>query len=225
MPPSKTESLLPASRGALHFLLKRKGGLHCDTPWVRAVLCHCAFFELLLGVDLDLLSSSQAQPCPHCGGRLHRGDYRRKPRGEPEDLPEGFSIRFSLCCSQDGCRRRLTPFSVRFLARRVYVGAAVVLVAAAMQGLSPARVRRLSKVLRIPPRTARRWLAWWQSTFAESRFFRSIRGLLRQPIEAEALPLGLLDVCARGQPGQTALTVLEPLQPITSCSAPGAQPI
>lgn len=193
--------------------------------WVRAVLCDCVFFELLLGVDLDLLSSSQAQPCPHCGGRLHRGDYRRKPRGEPEDLPEGFSIRFSLCCSQDGCRRRLTPFSVRFLARRVYVGAAVVLVAAAMQGLSPARVRRLSKVLRIPPRTARRWLAWWQSTFADSRFFRSIRGLLRQPIEAEALPLGLLDLCARGQPGQTALTVLKLLQPITSCSAPGAQPI
>ena len=46
-----------------------------------------------------------------------------------------------------------------------------------------------------------------------------------QKWSAEALPLGLLDLCARGQPGQTALTGLKLLQPITACSAPGAQPI
>jgi hypothetical protein len=83
----------------------------------------------LLEVDREALGEAHEQGCPHCGERLDRGDFTRKPRGEPEKgMPEGFPVRFSLCCSRDGCRRRLTPFSRRFLARRVYVGAAVVLV-------------------------------------------------------------------------------------------------
>jgi hypothetical protein len=39
---------------------------------------------------------------------------------------ESFDRRFSLCCGREGCRRRATPPSVRFLGRRVYVGAVVI---------------------------------------------------------------------------------------------------
>jgi hypothetical protein len=45
----------------------------------------------------------------------------------------------SLCCSRDGCRRRMTPPSVRFLGRRVYLGAVLVLVSAMQQGSLPGR--------------------------------------------------------------------------------------
>lgn len=190
--------------------------------WVGTVLRDVAFFSLLLEVDRDAVGHCREARCPHCGGRLDRGDYLRKPRGECEDVPEEFSIRFSLCCSEDGCRRRLTPFSVRFLARRVYVGVAVLLVAAAMQGPSPARVKRLSESFGMAPRTARRWLEWWQTSFAESDLFRSLRGLLRRRVGAEELPRALLDAARQERPWETALKVLELLLPTTSATAPGA---
>jgi len=122
----------------------------------------------------------------------------------------------------DGCRRRLTPVSVRFLARRVYVGVAVLLVAAAIQGPSPARVKRLSEAFGMAPRTARRWLEWWQTSFADSDLFKSLRGLIRRWVGAEELPRALLDAARQGRPRETALKVLQLLGPITSATAPGA---
>jgi hypothetical protein len=194
--------------------------------WVREVLQDGVFFALLLEVDREALGEAHEQGCPHCGERLDRGDFTRKPRGEPEKgMPEGFSVRFSLCCSRDGCRRRLTPFSVRFLARRVYVGAAVVLVAAAMQGPSPARVKRLCALFGMAPRTARRWLGWWQASFAQSHFFKSLRGLLRHAVRPEDLPRALLVALRQPQPRLSALAVLKLLRPITTATAPGALPI
>lgn len=190
--------------------------------WVEAVLREVAFFSLLLEADRQMVEACQALGCPHCGGRLDRSDYPRKPRGEPEGVPADFSVRFSLCCSADGCRRRLTPASVRFLARRVYVGVAVLLVAAAMQGPSPARVKRLSQSFGMAPRTARRWLEWWQTGFAGSAFFKSLRGLMCCQVSAEQLPGTLLDAVRQQRPRETALKALELIGPITSATAPGA---
>jgi len=190
--------------------------------WVRTVLRDAAFFSLLLEMDREAVEVCRDEGCPHCSGRLDRGDYSRKPRGQPEGVAEDFAVRFSLCCSVDGCRRRVTPFSVRFLARRIYVGAAVVLVAAAMQGPSPARVKRLSELFGMAPRMARRWLAWWQTNFAESDFFRSLRGLLRRWVSAEELPRALLEAVRQERPLETTTKVLELLRPITSATAPGA---
>ena len=193
--------------------------------WIRAVLCNSAFFELLLGIDQDLLEDAWRLPCPFCGGRLHRGDFQRKPRGGPASLPEQFATRFSLCCGRDGCRRRLTPFSVRFLARKVYVAAAVVLVAAALQGPSPARLNRLCELFGMTRRTARRWLAWWRTSFAGSDFFKTVRGLLREGVGAATVPLALLELLHRPSASETTLAALRLLEPITSATAPGAQPI
>jgi hypothetical protein len=190
--------------------------------WVGMVLRDVEYFKLLLEMDREALELAQEAGCPCCGGRLDRGDYLRKPRGEPAGVPEGFAVRFSLCCSVDGCRRRLTPSSVRFLARRVYVGVAVLLVAAAMQGPSPARVKRLSESLGMAPRTARRWLAWWQTSFAGGDLFRTLRGLLRRRVSAKALPRELLEAVRPVRPRDKAMKVLEMLRPITSATAPGA---
>lgn len=190
--------------------------------WVGVVLRDAAFFSLLLEVDREMVAACREKGCPHCdGGRLDRGDYARKPRGQP-DVPEEFCVRFSLCCSVDGCRRRLTPASVRFLARRIYVGVAVLLVAAAMQGPSPARVKRLSKSFGMAPRTARRWLAWWQTNFAKSALFKTLRGLLRRGVSAEELPRALVEAVRAARPREKAMKVLEWLGPITSATAPAA---
>ena len=82
------------------------------------------------------MERAAAEPCRYCGGPLHRGDYPRKPRGGlSPSAAEAFGRRFSLCCGREGCRRRATPPSVRFLGRRVYVGA-VVIVASAIVALA-----------------------------------------------------------------------------------------
>ena len=191
--------------------------------WVGTVLRDATFFRMLLEMDREAVEACREARCPRCGGgRLDRGDYLRKPRGEPEGVPEDFAVRFSLCCSVDGCRRRLTPDSVRFLGRRVYVGVAVLLVAAAMQGPSSARVKRLGESFGMAPRTARRWLAWWQANFAASDLFKSLRGLLRHAVSAEGLPRLLLEAVRQDRPRETTLKVLKLLGPITSATAPGA---
>ena len=73
--------------------------------------------QLLEKVDWDLAEQAHQQGCLFCRGKLHRADYDRKPRGGPE-----WDYRYSFCCAQEGCRRRRTPESVRFMGRRVYAG-------------------------------------------------------------------------------------------------------
>jgi len=147
--------------------------------------------ELLEKVDRDLASKAQEGGCEHCGGVLHRGDYPRKPRGGPG---EGWEKRYSFCCSREGCRKRKTPASVRFLGRKVYVGFVVVLVSAMTQGLSEGRVRRLRQTLEIDRRTLARWREWWMRTFVRGAFWRGERGRFRQPVSEENMPLGLVSV-------------------------------
>src|SRR5258708_8521579 len=89
------------------------------------------FFEGLTTIDAAIVARAAEEPCRDCGGPLYRGDYPRKPRGGLLAIAaEAFGRRFSLCCGRDGCRLRATPPSVRFLGRRMYVGAIVVLASA-----------------------------------------------------------------------------------------------
>ncbi len=39
------------------------------------------FFERLRAVDGEIVARAAREPCRHCGGPLHRGDYPRTPRG------------------------------------------------------------------------------------------------------------------------------------------------
>lgn len=185
--------------------------------WMATVLRDPRFFALLLDFDRDLLQQAQEGRCLHCGEALHRGDYERKPRGGPGGLAEGFSTRFSLCCSQ--CRKRLTPPSVRFLGRKVYLGVVVVLVTAMMHGASPPRAARLKRALGVSRRTLKRWLGWWRDSFGKGGFFKSLRGLLRAPIDAATLPLSLLGALDERSLWEATLALLRLLQPITSATA------
>ena len=158
----------------------------------QSVLADGRLYELLLRLDQDLASSTQAEGCRHCGGRLDRADYARKPRGLPPELGTEHTVRLSLCCAAEGCRRRTTPASTRFLGRRVYVGAAVLGITALGSGRRCAAERDLRLQLGLSARTLARWRRWWRDVFAASAFWRSARGQLRTPVAVRALPGALL---------------------------------
>lgn len=172
------------------------------------------FWSFLLDVDRDLARTARAHACP-CGGRLHRADYPRKPRGGPEDLPVACLSRFSFCCERDGCRKRVTPPSVRFLGRRVYLGAVVILVAAMRQGPTPRRIRELSKRFDADRRTINRWRAFWQEYFPLTTFWKVARGRLVPTVKVDVLPLALLEAFVSKQDRSGWKKLLLFLSPIT----------
>ena len=172
-------------------------------------------YELLERVDADLAARAGATGCAHCGGRLHRGDFPRKPRGGP-----AWDKRHSFCCEREGCRKRKTPPSVRFLGRRVYVGVVVVLVAAMMHGVSAQRVERLRDVLGIDRRTLSHWRKWWTETFVQSGFWNGERGRFRRTVQDGLMPLSLVDVFAAGQ-REGLVKLMKFLSPITTGSCQG----
>ena len=139
--------------------------------------------------DADMAEAAAAEGCEHCGElKLHHGDYPRKPRGGPQ-----WERRRSFCCAKEGCRKRKTPPSVRFLGRKVYAGVVVVLVSAMMHGLKPRRVAALRAALRIDERTLARWRAWWLEHFAGSRFWKRARARFLPRLDERLLPRSLVD--------------------------------
>ena len=153
-------------------------------------LTDARFYELLFRFDRDLAEQARARGCPKCGGRLDSARYPRKPKGGPEALgPEHFK-RLSLCC--DVCRRRVTPPSVRFLGRKVYLGAVIVFVTAMLHGPTPSRIARLLEWLDVSWHTIDRWRRWWRDVFAKSNFWRVGKGHFAQPPQTDELPYSLL---------------------------------
>jgi hypothetical protein len=173
-------------------------------------------FELLGQIDEDLARQASDRGC-RCGGRLHSARYPRKPRGGPPGLSVQYEYRLSYCCAADGCRKRTTPPSVRFLGRKVYLGALVVLVSALRQGPTPTRVSVLHELFGVGERTLRRWRQWWQRTFAEGVFWRTARGRVLPVVTARDLPRGLVERFA-GTAVERAGAVLRFLTPITTRS-------
>lgn len=141
----------------------------------HVLLRDASFWDFLFRVDENLAAQARQQGCS-CGGRLHCANYPRKPGGGSTPLPESYDRRLSFCCDRDGCRKRTTPPSVRFLGRRVFLGAVVVLVAAMRQGSSPRRVRELSKLFDVDRRTIARWCTFWREHFPQTAFWKGKRG-------------------------------------------------
>lgn len=129
--------------------------------------------------------------CPACGGPLHRGDYERKPRGA-RIAPEGEDSvrRFSLCCGREGCRKRTLPPSLRFLGRRVYLGAVVIVASVVAQARGAKSAIR--QATGVPTRTSRRWRTWWRGPFVRTEVFLAIRARL-VGVAIDELPASIVD--------------------------------
>jgi len=174
-----------------------------------------SFWSFLLSIDQELAARTRQDGCA-CGGRLHRADYPRRPRGCPDSLPDEYHRRLSFCCDRDGCRKRVTPPSVRFLGRKVYLGAMVVLVAAMRQGPSPRRVRELSRLFGADRRTIARWQVFWSEHFPQTRFWRAARARLVPVFEVVAYPLSILEAFVGVDDHKGWGNLLRFLSPITT---------
>jgi len=158
-------------------------------------LCHrlladAKLHSLLARVDEDLARACRDAACRVCRGRLHRASYPRKARGPcaGEDVR-----RWSFCCSIEGCRKRHTPASVRFLGRRVYWSAVIVLLSALAHGVSPRRARQLREWVGVSRRTLSRWREWWLEAFVSSAIWRELSGRFDVPVDSRTLPKSLLE--------------------------------
>ncbi len=181
----------------------------------QTLLGSSSFFALLLRLDHDVAAQAREVGCA-CGGVLHSARYVRKPRGGPEGLGPEHALRLSFCCSVEGCRRRLTPPSLRFLGRKVFFGVWVLLLPILREGPTPQRLHRLAEAFSVSPRTLLRWRQWWREAVAQSRFWESMRGRWATPVAVEALPGSLLAAFSEEEPSQRVLAVLRWLGPLTS---------
>lgn len=107
-------------------------------------------------------------------------------------LPDEYDWRFSYSCATRTCRKRHTPSSVRFLGRRVYLGAVVVLATALQQGVTPWRAGQLRKLLGVSPRTLARWRTWWAEAFTESAFWKAAKAAFSPAVNEAEAPSSLL---------------------------------
>lgn len=184
----------------------------------HSLLASASLHALLLRVDEDLAEEARRGGCVVDGGVLHRACYERKPRGALVPLGRQARTRLSFCCAKRECRKRTTPPSVRFLGRRVYLGAVVVLLSTMRHGGTAKRLARLRELFGVAPRTVQRWRHWWRETFPQTRCWNEARAHLREPIATSELPDGLL-ASFGGDEQARLLGVLRLLRPLTTTSA------
>jgi hypothetical protein len=151
------------------------------------------WFATLEEFDRQIAEAVAAAGCQHCGGPLHQGNYERKPRGgQIADAGEAFTLRYSLCCGREGCRKRSLPPSLRFLGRRVYLEAVVLF--ASVRAMALQTLRQAREATGVPARTLRRWQRWWTEAFPISVEWTQLRARFVPPPPAESeLPRSLLD--------------------------------
>jgi hypothetical protein len=157
------------------------------------IFSNASFPDALLALDRELARETKQRGCPRCAGVLDVANYPRKPRGGPFELDGEHGRRLSLCCRREGCRLRVTPPSVRFLGRRVYLSVAVLLCGVLRQGPTPWRVDALRRVVGADRRTLERWRRWWIERVGGSRVFEIGRADFMPPPEGSGLPQSLLD--------------------------------
>jgi hypothetical protein len=157
------------------------------------IFSNASFPDALLALDRELARETKQRGCPRCASMLDIANYPRKPRGGPFELDAETSRRLSLCCRREGCRLRVTPPSVRFLGRRVYLSVVVLLCGVLRQGPMPWRVDALRRVVGADRRTLERWRRWWVERVGGSRAFEIGRANFMPPPDATALPRSLLD--------------------------------
>jgi hypothetical protein len=114
----------------------------------------------------------------------------------------------------------MTPPSVRFLGRKVYLGAIVILISAMRQGPSPRRVREFSARFGADRRTIARWQVFWRERFPQTPFWKIARARLVSAVRIMSLPYSLVDAflsCHRTCRGWTLL-----LRFLSLITVPGA---
>jgi hypothetical protein len=196
---------------------KHKGGQTSlpHLPHIQRLLRDLVFYQRLEHCDEEIAIERRARGCS-CGGPLHQAHFRRKPRGEPAGVGTMFGRRFSYCCGR--CRARATPESLRYLGRKVYVAAVVLLLPASGHRLPPNVVATLRKAVGPSLRTLRRWLTWWTKTFTRMPFWKVARARLMPVLDEAALPASLVERFASGDDYADVEHALAFIGPVTTAT-------
>ena len=158
---------------------------------LKRILTDSLLRVILPDIDRDLAEQMRARGCSRCGATLHSACYPRKPRCMGA-LGADWSTRLSFCCAREGCRRRHTPPSVRFLRRRLFPTIVIILATTLTQGITARRRRTLEAALGVDRRTLSRWRQWWRDVFAESAFWKEVRARFIPSPDVSELPGSLL---------------------------------
>ncbi len=187
----------------------------------RKLLSEKSFHSHLYEIDLKLATEGKSGRCPVCGGQLNWANFSRKPRGVSGTVRAFYMKRFALCCACDGCRKRVTPFSMRFLGRKQHVSPVLVVYSAMLQRVRGGRLRKLAARLGVSTELAEHWKTWW-SALRRTAFWIRVRGVLPATFKQNDLPRGLLLVF-KGSAREQLTSLLRLLLPLTSQTAPDSQ--
>lgn len=150
------------------------------------------FYRFLCVVDADLAATVQTAGCPRCGATLHSARYPRCIQGVAMQPESTHDYRASFCCARDGCRRRVTPLSVRFLGRKRFLSAVVLLVSAARYGARAKLVQALQRAYGISRSTLARWQRWWRETVPQTAFWVVAKTRVTPSIDPSRVPVELV---------------------------------
>jgi len=113
------------------------------------------------------------------------------PKGVPKGTHSDYPIRFSYCCGSDGCRKRFTPPSMRFLSRKVYASVIIFLVFLLKSKTDELKVEELNLLLgtSLSVETVRRLRNFWVKEVSQSHTWK--RAAFSH-VMAQTLPVSLL---------------------------------
>ncbi len=145
--------------------------MECYTFPINATL-----FLFILTQDKKEAEDRWGKVCPHCKkGKLRWSNWSRKYNNPFEvELPDKFDVMFSLCCDCEGCRKRVTPVSIRFPIGSPNTAVTLILVELLSCGASSKRVANLVDILKVDERTIRRWLKAWRNPNVLTAWWKSL---------------------------------------------------
>jgi hypothetical protein len=188
----------------------------------REYLGSASFFVGLRRLDEEIAAEARSRGCPHCGGPLYAANYPRRPRGLEFAVEGELAVRLSLCCGREGCRRRVTPASVRFFGRRVYAAVAFLLVSTLLtERISEEVAGRIEFHIGVSLETLKRWRWWWRERFVRSRFWSWARGMFSPPLSEQGVVASeIVERFGGVEDGGGVSRCLRFLSPLSTASCP-----
>lgn len=150
-------------------------------------------YHILYQIDQDLAQQCRQSGCDYCGGPLHQANYPRQPWGAPKNTPDEEKIRQSLCCGNEGCRKRKLPPSCLYFGRKKYWSAIILVVMALQQNRNSHSAAKVMRMFNISYPTILRWRQWFRNEFPTSDQWKKIRGRISATVSDRRLPADLLD--------------------------------
>ena len=154
----------------------------------HSLLTDARFHNSLFDLDCLIAEQVRQEQCPLCQGQSH---FPRQPRGVPEGTVADYHIRFSFCCSRDGCRKRFTPPSMRFLSRKVYTSVVILVIFMLKPETDESRIEAINRLLgsTLSVESLRRWRHFWTQDVPQTHTWKR---LALSQIQAQSLPMSLL---------------------------------